>query len=125
VERARYEARRAQRQFDAVDSDNRLVASELEAPWNQAVAKVAEGEARLRAVGEAQPVSSHQKERLLALGADLPLVWCHPAVPVELKRRILRTVLEEIVIDRVEEPAQEMGVVAILSGKERASIGVS
>jgi hypothetical protein len=46
-------------------------------------------------------------------------------VPVELKRRILRTVLEEIVIDRVEEPAQEMGVVAILSGKERASIGVS
>lgn len=108
VERARYDARRAQRQFDVVDPDNRLVAGELEARWNQALAKVAEAEARLLALGTAQPVSPQQKERLLALGTDLPLVWHHPAAPVELKKRILRTVLEEIVIDRLAEPAQEV-----------------
>ena len=69
---------------------------------------MAEAEARLHALGEAQPASPQQKERLLALGTDLALVWHHPAAPVELKKRILRTVLEEIVIDRVEEPAQEI-----------------
>jgi DNA invertase Pin-like site-specific DNA recombinase len=108
LERARYEARRAQRQFDAVDPDNRLVTSALEARWNHALRKVAEVEAQLHALGEAHSVSPQQKARLLALGTDLPLVWHHPAAPVELKKRILRTVLEEIIINRVEEPAQEV-----------------
>jgi hypothetical protein len=108
AERARYEAQRAQRQFDAVDPDNRLVASELEARWNQALTKVAEVEARLHALTPPQPLSLSQKEQLLMLGSDLSLLWQHPAAPVELKKRILRTVLEEIVIDRVEAPAQEL-----------------
>jgi DNA invertase Pin-like site-specific DNA recombinase len=108
VERARYETHRAQRQFDAVDPDNRLVASELEARWNQALAKVTELEARLHALAPPQPLSPTQKEQLLMLGSDLSLLWQHPAAPVELKKRILRTVLEEIVIDRLEEPAQEL-----------------
>jgi hypothetical protein len=42
LERARYEAARARRQYDAVDPENRLVASELEARWNQALEHVAE-----------------------------------------------------------------------------------
>ena len=108
VERARYEAQRAQRQFDAVDPGNRLVASELEARWNQALANVAEVEARLHALASPQPLTPTQKEQLLLLGSALSLLWQHPAAPVELKKRILRTVLEEIVIDRVEEPAQEL-----------------
>ena len=37
LERARYEANRARRQFDAVEPENRLVASELEARWNRAL----------------------------------------------------------------------------------------
>ncbi|MGE4092726.1 MAG: zinc ribbon domain-containing protein [Candidatus Binatia bacterium] len=107
VERARYEAQRAQRQFDAVDPDNRLVASELEARWNQALAKVAEVKARLHALAPPHALSATQKEHLFMLGSDLALLWQHLAAPVELKKRI-RTVLEEIVIDRLEEPAQEL-----------------
>ena len=42
LEKARYEARRAQRQFDAVDPENRLVAGELEQRWNQALAEVSD-----------------------------------------------------------------------------------
>jgi hypothetical protein len=41
LERVRYEEKRARRQFDAVDPENRLVASELEARWNSALARVA------------------------------------------------------------------------------------
>ena len=52
LERARYEVNRARRQFDAVEPENRLVASELEARWNSALAQVAELEARLTAMGE-------------------------------------------------------------------------
>jgi hypothetical protein len=70
--------------------------------------KVAEVEARVQALAPPQPLSPTQKEQLLMLGSDLSLLWQHPAAPVELKKRILRTVLEEIVIDRVEEPAQEL-----------------
>jgi hypothetical protein len=106
VEKARYEARRAQRQFDAVDPDNRLVAQELEARWNQALAQVAEAEARLQTLGPVEPLSSKQQARLLELGTDLALVWHHPAAAVELKKRILRTVIEEMVIDNVEQPPQ-------------------
>lgn len=53
LERARYEANRARRQFDAVDPENRLVASELEARWNRALAQVAELERRVSDIGNA------------------------------------------------------------------------
>ncbi len=58
LERARYEAKRAQRQFDAVEPENRLVAAELEGRWNGALVQVAELEGRLQELrGEALPVN--------------------------------------------------------------------
>jgi recombinase-like zinc beta ribbon protein len=63
LERARYEANRARRQFDAVEPENRLVASELEARWNRALAQVAELEARLTAMGEQSEASRSSKRR--------------------------------------------------------------
>lgn len=109
LEKARYEARRTQRQFDAVDPDNRLVAGELEARWNIALKRVSEIEARVNAVGEqAAPLSAGQQERLRELAGELRLVWQHRAAGPELKKRILRTVIEEIVVDRSEEPPQHV-----------------
>jgi len=105
LEKARYEATRAQRQFDAVDPDNRLVAGELEARWNQALERVAQIEARVNVQHEqSHPLSAQQKERLKELGSDLRLAWHHPAAAVELKKRILRTVIEEIVVNTADEP---------------------
>ena len=40
LEAARYAADRAFRQYDAADPENRLVAGELEARWNRALARV-------------------------------------------------------------------------------------
>ena len=109
VEKARYEARRAQRQFDAVDPENRLVAGELEQRWNQSLAHVSELESRVQTLREtAEPLSERQRERLLVLGTDLRELWQHPAAPVALKKRIVRTVLEEIVVTDAEEPPQHV-----------------
>jgi DNA invertase Pin-like site-specific DNA recombinase len=100
LERARYEEKRARRQFDAVEPENRLVASELETRWNHALAQVAEAEARVAAAGKVpEPLNEQQKQELTELSEDLIALWNHPEAPVQLKKRILRTVLTEIVID--------------------------
>jgi len=106
LERARYEASRARRQFDAVEPENRLVASELEVRWNSALARVAEIEVRLAAVGQqAEPLGNEQEKELMALGEDLTALWNHPEAPAPLKKRILRTVLMEIVVDSDADPS--------------------
>jgi len=97
LERARYEANRARRQFDAVEPENRLVAGELEARWNHALEQVAALEARMAALGERSvPISDESRTELMALGEDVRTLWDHPDAPVPLKKRILRTVLNEI-----------------------------
>jgi DNA invertase Pin-like site-specific DNA recombinase len=106
LERARYEEKRARRQFDAVEPENRLVAGELEARWNGALAQVVEAEARLAAAGKAaEPLSQRQKQELAALSEDLMALWNHPDAPIQLKKRILRTVLTEIIIDNDADSA--------------------
>ena len=100
LERARFEANRARRQFDAVEPETRLVAGELEARWNHALQQVASLEARVAGMGEGcASLSQEQKAELIALGDDVWALWDHPDTPVQLKKRILRTVLNEIVVD--------------------------
>jgi DNA invertase Pin-like site-specific DNA recombinase len=104
LERARYEASRAQRQYEAVDPENRLVAGELEKRWNTALLRVTELEQQLQAVCKEEiAVTAEQKESLLRLGQHLEEAWNHPAASPELKKRILRTVLHEIVINNTED----------------------
>jgi DNA invertase Pin-like site-specific DNA recombinase len=104
LERARYEASRARRQFDAVEPENRLVAGELEARWNHALEQVAALETRIAAMGErSASLNDEQKSELMALGDDVQMLWDHPDAPVQLKKRILRTVLNEIIVQSERE----------------------
>ncbi len=103
LEKAQYEAQRAKRQYDLVDPENRLVASELETRWNSALQNAAELKARLEALAEAPSLTGEQKKRLLELGEDLPQLWNDPQTPIELKKQILRTVIEEIVVQSAPE----------------------
>jgi hypothetical protein len=108
LEKARYEADRARRQYDAVEPENRLVAVELEARWNLALKQVAAAEERLETSRSAAiAFSEAERARLLRLGSDLRTVWEHEAAPVTLKKRILRTLIEEIIAD-VDEQANEL-----------------
>ena len=105
VTQARYEADLARRQYDAVDPANRLVAAELERRWNDRLAEVQRQEERLAAMAARRPdgLACEEKDRLMALGADLETAWSHPGAAAETRKRILRAVLEEIVATLTEE----------------------
>jgi DNA invertase Pin-like site-specific DNA recombinase len=100
LEQARYEAARAHRQYDAVDPTNRLVAGDLERRWNEGLAELARLEQELNTARENQPPAITEAERseILALGTDLQRLWKHPAATAVTRKRILRAVLEEIVV---------------------------
>jgi excisionase family DNA binding protein len=100
LEQARYEAARAHRQYDAVDPDNRLVAGDLERRWNERLAEVARLETDLRLSRENLPAAITDAERaeILALGTDVARLWNDPAASTAIRKRILRTVLEEIIV---------------------------
>jgi excisionase family DNA binding protein len=100
LQQARYEETHARRQYDATDPDNRLVAGELERRWNDRLAAVARLEEQIRNLQNEQPRALHDDERatLLALADDLPQLWNHPAASNETRKRILRAVLEEVVV---------------------------
>lgn len=100
LEKANYEAARARRQYDAADPENRLVAAELEKRWNAALAQVAELESLLEAERQVDhSLTELQRERLTTLGADLQALWEAAETPIELKKRVLRTVINEIIVD--------------------------
>ena len=100
VEQARYEAARAQRQYDAVDATNRLVAAELERRWNAALRAQTDLEEDLETLRRERPagLSEEQRRTLLGLGADLRRLWEHPQSQPEWKKRIVRTLMSEIVV---------------------------
>ncbi len=100
LEQTQFEASRARRQYDAVDPENRLVATELERRWNEALKEQAIVEEELAILKQTQPghLSKAAHEEIVRLGEDLPMVWDHPAASPELKKRILRVLLSEIVV---------------------------
>ena len=100
LQKARYEVTHARRQYDAVDPDNRLVASELERRWNECLAAVERLEEQIASLKNEQPPALRDDERaaLLALADDLPRLWNHPAASSEIRKRILRAVLREIIV---------------------------
>src|SRR5271170_8271757 len=105
LQKARYEAARIERQYQATEPENRLVAAELEKRWNNALTHVAEMERRFGEVTVAAPqISPDQRRQLLILGDDLEQLGDDPNSPVTLKKRILRTVLEEVVADMTDDP---------------------
>jgi len=100
LEQARFEAARARRQYDAVDPDNRLVASELERRWNEALQRhhAIEEELKTLRATRPEPMSQSTRDALLRLGEDLPALWRHPDSSQQLKKRIVRTLLHEIIV---------------------------
>ncbi len=111
LEAHQYAADRAHRQYDAVDPENRLVAAELERRWNAALDAV-EG-LRRRVEKERQErraIERPSADALRALAENLRGVWGAPATDVRLKKRILRTLIEEVIAD-VDGAASEVCIV--------------
>ena len=98
-----YEVQRAHEQYDQADPRNRLVVDELERRWNEKMKereairkRIANLEAKLR------PLRAEDENRIRALGEDFACVWEDETCPIELKKKIAHTLIEEIVV-RLED----------------------
>ena len=111
LEEARYQAARAERQYDAVEPENRLVAETLERRWDEALARVGELDRRLEQLkGQQlrQPVPN--RERLLALAQRFPETWSNPATDYRTKKRLVRLLIEEIIANVVSDQRIELTI---------------
>jgi DNA invertase Pin-like site-specific DNA recombinase len=99
LERARYEAERAGRQYDAVDPGNRLVAGELERRWEEALLHRRQVEEdHDRRMRERPPLlSAEERSRIASLATDLPVLWS--AAASADRKEILRCLIERVTVD--------------------------
>ena len=100
LDETEYEVRRAFEQYDEVDPRHRLVAAELERRWN---AKLEEAERLKTAIDgletEARKLTEQERAEILEMGENFATLWESEHCPMELKKKILRTVVEEILVD--------------------------
>jgi hypothetical protein len=125
AEEARYEASLAARRYEAVDPAKRLVARELEARWNAALERVAELEdrmARLDASAASRP--KIDREALMALAHDLPTAWNASGAEPRTKQRIVRVLIQEVVID-LDDVSNEAVVTIHWTGGRHTEIRVA
>lgn len=113
VARAEYEARFAERQYRAVDPDNRLVAAELERRWELALRAVAEArEAAERAATPPPPAPDPRwREQLRDLGAHLPGLWQSGRLTPEQQKALLRSLIRRIILTRPAPDTIEVKIV--------------
>jgi DNA invertase Pin-like site-specific DNA recombinase len=103
LERARYAADRARRQYQLAEPENRLVTRQLEAGWEEALAEAARLEADYQRFTEQQPavLSEGEREAIQSLAADLPRVWHAPTTAQADRKELLRILIEDITADVV------------------------
>ena len=117
VERARYEAERARRQFDAVEPENRLVARGLEAAWEARLGEVTRAQAALADRQARRPVALSEDEMLWLgrAGADLRAVFDADTTTMAERKQLLRAVLSQVVIT-VDPETKTAAVVICFEG---------
>ena len=106
LQQVEYEAGRAFEQYNAVDARNRLVAGELERRWNEKLEEQVRAKKTLEdIVNQQQTLTAEQKKQLLEMGGNFKQVWHSEACAMEAKKKIIRTVIEEIVV-QLEDSAE-------------------
>lgn len=119
-EQARYAVQLARRRYEAVDPDNRLVASELEARWNAALTHLRACEARVD-----EPLltetAAPDRDALLRLAVDLRAAWEAPTADARVKQQLVRTLVEEILVD-VDETHREVVLVIHWRGGQHSEV---
>ena len=106
LERARYDAKRAERQYDACDPDNRVVARTLEARWNEKLVEVERLEKEYEAVRAARrlELSELDRRRILDLATDLPRLWNEKTTTNRDRKLLLRMLIKDVSARSVDVP---------------------
>lgn len=125
LERATLEAGRAQRQFDACEPENRLVARTLEHRLEQALAGVEREQRALAALEHARPapLTEHERRVLGGLARDLPRLWSAKTTSARDRKELLRTLVGEIVVT-VHRPENIADVEVFWEGGARSQLSV-
>lgn len=108
LDRARYEAERARRQYQAVEPENRLVARNLEHDWEDRLRNVekleheyADWQRRNRL-----ELTAEDRQAILALGEDLPRVWHADTTTAADRKLMLRMVIKDVILDQTRVPGR-------------------
>lgn len=111
LQQVQYEAQRAFDQYDQVDPGNRLVAQVLEQRWNAKLDVLEKLQSELDAHSDDNvSLSAADKASILTLGKDFAAVWNDPACAIDVKKKIARTLINEIVVD-LDDAAQELRLI--------------
>jgi hypothetical protein len=116
IQRLRYQASLAARQFNGVDPDNRLVAAELEWRWETALVELKQAEEALDRRAKSLPqqhigIDPRLRAKVVALGARLPAIWTDPATPREHRKALLRCLIDKVVMRRSARDRAEVRIV--------------
>lgn len=116
LERKRYAAALAERQFNRVDPDNRLVAGELERRWEAALIEVRAAEKALTRQTLAEPITQIPlgktlNSKVVALSGRLPQIWADDATTDTHRKALLRCLIEKVVLDRGERDIARVRIV--------------
>jgi predicted DNA-binding transcriptional regulator AlpA len=100
LERASYEATRAERRYRAVDPDNRLVARGLEREWEEKLGALEAAKAELARRERERPhvLAQAERDHLLSIGPDLAKVWHAPSTQPRDRKELLRALVEDVTI---------------------------
>jgi DNA invertase Pin-like site-specific DNA recombinase len=100
LERAGYDAVKAERHYRAVDPENRLVARTLEQQWEQALRRQQQLQEEYDRFRQQTPteLTPQERECIRALADDLPALWCAATTTVADRKEILRCLLERVVV---------------------------
>jgi len=101
LERARYQAKRAERQYQAVEPENRLVARSLEKQWEERLRAVETVEKEYHAwkFSRFGSLTQADREAIVALGSDLPALWRAPTTGNTERKQMVRLVIREVIVD--------------------------
>ena len=109
VERARYEAIRAERAFHACEPDNRLVARSLENRWEEKLRELKDAEAEL--AEHVVPAAEPSREQLDALARDLPKLWAANTTADRDRKRLLRALIADVTLtSKPDSRALQVGI---------------
>lgn len=101
LQRAEYETQLAQRRYEQVDPNNRLVAATLEQRWNDALIELQDVKDQIAQLQQqAQQVTSQQRNDVLRLAQDLPKLWHHSATSSKDKKRVLQLLICDVTVQK-------------------------
>jgi hypothetical protein len=100
LERAGYEVQRVERQYQAVEPENRLVARTLERRWEDALRQQRDLREEMDRFLREQPpqVSEGERSQILALSRDVTRLWTAPETPAVDRKEIIRLLVERVVV---------------------------